>query len=608
MVGVATLLTRLYKDVGRVTDLQISDQGTHWQLTSDHAPLTVAELQQLTPFPILHFLATERERAKLPHSSFVPFFDYTAEQDQRKAYIEALNFVPVVYRRPGASFASDDPDLQSQLETIHAKQPDRRLILFEAINQTKITPSYNDLVWRWHALGQYPEVFCKVMGLLLRLYSVTPHPYLALANEFRTLHMQAHLGSLDATLLQIVNPTTGKGLNSVKLGSVAPGALTGFWLIEFLKFAGFFEVALPQRIQNNNDRKTYVVRVNNLSYSQLVRITRRFQRVVWSNSSMKLDVIAVLWLAKVVIEDYRDALIDKSITSHCDGLHPILNIVSGLDIVFYKSLGSAVVTMNIAFLALPAWLFIADTDRAIEEGIADTPQCKEILIEHLEIIGQFDERYGEDASLLHYYRDFLSSRDPNLTAFFYFMHNYTVYIMRAFEKHNYPLIFSTHNLEILMNERDKYAAKHVPLAPLLREKGFRSIARAIRESTITAQYRVAHYGDRRYDVHYGLGRDLVRSLISREMFVVALTDFIYRYNAETARVVTKVVKEQREGSKSQRWYVETAHLEEVIAAIDRYGYKLVGNLLLAYGYSFDSDTRQNKVDSTVLPSDHHDEV
>jgi hypothetical protein len=170
--------------------------------------------------------------------------------------------------------------------------------------------------------------------------------------------------------------------------------------------------------------------------------------------------------------------------------------------------------------------------------------------------------------------------------------------MRHLAKKEYVPLFSTNNLEVLMQARDKHNVEEKPLAPILKEHdGFRNIARAIRESTIRAQYRVAQEGDRRYDIAYGLGQDLARSLNQPESFIAALMDFIRRYNAETAREEEKLARqhggkitlELRRQARLRR-LVTTEDVEDLVAIIDEHGHKVVGNLLLAYGYAFDSST------------------
>ena len=108
------------------------------------------------------------------------------------------------------------------------------------------------------------------------------------------------------------------------------------------------------------------------------------------------------------------------------------------------------------------------------------------------------------------------------------------------------------------------------LSPILESQGFQNIAYAIRQSTVTAQYRKAQ-GDRRYDVRYGLGRDLVRQSQYPTEFIAALSDFLHNYNAENAQVM-----ENRPGP--YRRSIQTSDIEEITHLIDEYGSDVVAKL------------------------------
>ena len=115
------------------------------------------------------------------------------------------------------------------------------------------------------------------------------------------------------------------------------------------------------------------------------------------------------------------------------------------------------------------------------------------------------------------------------------------------------------------------------LGPILESEGFRNIAYAIRQSTVTAQYRKKQ-GDRRYDVRYGLGRDLVRQSQYPSEFIAALSDFLHKFNAENAQVM-----ENRPGP--YRRSIQTSDIEEITRLIDVHGSDVIAKLLVAFGYA-----------------------
>ncbi len=117
------------------------------------------------------------------------------------------------------------------------------------------------------------------------------------------------------------------------------------------------------------------------------------------------------------------------------------------------------------------------------------------------------------------------------------------------------------------------------LSPILEVDGFRNVATAIRQGTIIAQYRRKKFKDRRYDVRYSLGRDLMRQAQYPHDFLIALSEFIQSYNQENAQVM-----ENRKGP--YRPNVTTTDLEEIVALIDSYGSaELIAKMLIAFGYA-----------------------
>lgn len=136
------------------------------------------------------------------------------------------------------------------------------------------------------------------------------------------------------------------------------------------------------------------------------------------------------------------------------------------------------------------------------------------------------------------------------------------------------------------------------LTEILDSPGFINIARAIRESTVRAQYRKNKKNDKRYTVRYGLGRDLVRQSQYPEDFVAALSEFILNYNAENAQVLERY-PEERYPQYKHRWDVQTHDINDILALIDKYGSNLIAKLLVAYGYAREYRAMTEKVEETA---------
>src|SRR5260370_16116497 len=145
-------------------------------------------------------------------------------------------------------------------------------------------------------------------------------------------------------------------------------------------------------------------------------------------------------------------------------------------------------------------------------------------------------------------------------------------------------------------------------------EGFKRIAYAIRQSTVTAQYRRTQLGDRTYEVRYGLGQELMREARYPDKFIAAISRFLQKYNAETAREEEKLANKlaraltpnDRRANKL-RGSVAYTDIDAIAALIDEFGSEQDCSLLVAYGYARDphKDSSQGAtddlVDDTELP-------
>ncbi len=178
--------------------------------------------------------------------------------------------------------------------------------------------------------------------------------------------------------------------------------------------------------------------------------------------------------------------------------------------------------MNLSFIGLPAWIQVHDAQ--------DVMDALEVLTEHESIVRQFDESHSDDVNLLLSYRDFISASD--LWPFFDFTTAYASYIIGQRERTGgHARQFTITNLRRL------FMSTEPKLGKILDSPGFQNIAYAIRQSTVTAQYRRKQQGDRRYDVRYGLNQELARKANYPQDFIAALSEFLHKYNAENAQVM-----------------------------------------------------------------------
>ena len=528
----------------------------------------LATLQQLCPW-----LLTKNNGPAPTHLSII---DYEAERMHNQHYYDRLK----VLQKEGISIKQLSDDGRAELE---AMAPREFWPVVALINQMSAISAYNKAVERWAACA---SVFPQVVDVLLTLFDGKPRAIERAETQWQKLAKQYGLEqspALPAT--QIVNPEQGKGANRAKADALTIGGMDGFWLLEYFKYVGLYVTALPRTVRTLKDRKTYIVvpSRDGLAFGVHQNIFTLFQKELWANSSVKMDILAVLGYTRLLVSEWEGAQLSSGRRRRPS------DYVEGLAIASYKDLGSAFAVMNVAILRLPDWVpWPSSVDQAttIRERIIDA---------HLMMIRMLDEKKSEEERLLRSYRDFLSSRDPHLSAFFDFTTDYARHAMRRMSKRQPVFRLSvSHIKEIVMaNEPRRAREGLLPLAAILESQGFRNIATAIRLSTVTQQYYKAKHDDSTYDIRYGLADDLRRHSRNRDEFVAALSDFLGDYLKENARVMERMLKQGNENYR-KRIPVSTDDLTEIAALIDTYGAPTIANLLIAYGYA--RDTREKDVD------------
>lgn len=520
-------------------DVLIQDTGPYYQLTCTPALARSTVEVSKGVFP-LKAIATAKNRDKLPAD--LPSYltvDYEQERERVNLFFAA--------RKTGGNGG------------VLPERPHPHWDIFRAIN----TPGgpligYNSLALDWWAIRQaHPEVLL----LLLDLYSNTPNDYESAENRWKELDKQHGWGiKAQATCQQLYNPDQGKGQNRTKADALSIGNQSALWLVEWLKAVGFYEAALTRQVRGAKDRKTFVVAPRELTFSENRAIMNRFiDKMQVSESPTRFDILAALRYASALLEHFTN---EPGGLARLLGLQQVKKrVVAGFRTAFYKDLGNATATMNLAFLALPGWIEVHSREE-VDLYIS-------LLSELESFVRQFDEGHSDAFTLLQHLRDFVSGDD--LDAFFRFTNAFPAYLMGQLERNRFARRLTTEFIERLVMSTEKR------LTRILESPGFQNIAYAIRQSTVTAQYRKKQ-GDRKYDVRYGLGQELARKARYPESFIAALSDFLHKYNAENAQVM-----ETRSGP--YRRSVKTSDIDEIVALIDEFGSETVANLLIAYGYA-----------------------
>lgn len=579
--GFASLLAQVLERAGKAQEVMLIDQGSHYVVQTETA-LDDADIDAFGNAAFVRHLDTSTQAAALG-GHYGQGFPYDAERQKRDQYQEKRRALPAASRRPDA-LLSGDPFLAEIAEL----EPHTLLPLYLVINQMKVAPSFNDPAVRWRELP--PALAAAHIRLLLELFAARPNPLEQTVAAWEGLAKEHSLGGAEMTMLQVINPTTGKGAARSKANALTIGGLDGFWLLELLKFAGFFLLAHPQTVSGSKDRKTYVLRPLHISVGMIDGFMRRFRSVLWSSTPAKLDVLAVLRLTQVILTDERGALgLGAEQRRRRRRLKPA-DRVHGFDVTFYKDMGSAFAVMNIAALNLPEWI---DAPGTLDEA----DRWLRVLKEHIDVIGSIQARKGEERTdeyeLLRRYRDFLSSR--TVEPFLDFAALFAPYLSRKIERGEYIRRFSVETLEelIRMTKAD--------FTPVITSEGFRNIADAIRHSTVTLQFQKGNGKTVNFDIRYGLAQDLVRHADYADDFIAALSEFITKYNNETAQ------KFETSKSAIRRKRITENDIEEIVQLLAKgFSPKTLARLLVAFGSAKtgkDQDEPKSGPEAEIPPND-----
>ncbi|MGA9351860.1 MAG: hypothetical protein WBW48_24075 [Anaerolineae bacterium] len=559
--GLAVVVDDVLKRAGGrgQSSVHLSDKGAYYCLdftpTLDDARLTAVS----APYMPARVIRTRKNAAKLP-PGLPPqvIVDYEVERDKRTEFFEIRKGLP-----KEAQIALARGEDHPALAALRGKDPHEHWEVFRAINPPALI-GYNKLMIQWWVVQ---EALPEVLMLLRDLFAQTPNDLAAAGTAWKGLDKTHGWGiKAETTVAQIYNPSQGKGQNRAKADNLRMDNIKdAFWLVEWLKAVGFYHAALTKQLRGVRDRKTYVLAPSKIDLGESDKIMRVFQgRMARVETAIRSDVLASIRYTQAMLEFTRQqegASLKARLFKH----RQPSRVVFGFHSAFYKDLGQSVATMNLSFIGLPGWIQV--------EGEGDVEDALNVLTEHEAVVDQFDESHGDAYNLLLLYRDFLSGND--LRPFFEFTTAYSGYLISQKERGgSYVPQFTTTNLRRLIMSSQE--APH--LSKILETPGFQNVAYAIRQATVTAQYR-KQQGDRRYDVRYGLGQQLTRKAAYPNDFVAELADFLAKYNAENAQVM-----EKRPGP--YRRSIRTSDIDDIVALIDDFGdSRLICNLLVAYGYA-----------------------
>jgi hypothetical protein len=547
--GLAGMLHRLLDRVDAPGEVTLRDVGPCYAVELSQ-PIEEAWLDQDVYFDLFPFFDTGTAKGMPP--GMHPVVDYPAEQERVNTYFEMRRNLPTELRRP------DAPDDHPAIQAMNQYKPRPHWPIWAALRPMRAVDVYNKLAAWWFQNRKHAG---ELLRIILTMCAEHPNRVEEAEAAWKALKKTQGLAGEDrVTAVQLFNPGAAKGANAPKPSGPGVGGLKSFWLLELLKVLGMYEAGLPLGVQGVRDRKSYVLVPLEMEMSAHRAVFKDFRSTLFSRSAIKMDILASLRYTRAFLR-HCEANREGSLAQRFFGRGP-QHFVAGLAVAFYKDMGQALAVLNQSQINLPGWIQVSTPDE-IKDWL-------DVLEEHEQVIRPLDEGQGEGYTLLSVYRDFLSARD--LEPFWEFTGHYAGYRMSRMERRQWAPPFTTENLRrVIMGTERK-------LKPILDSPGFQNVAYAIRHSTVIPQYRKGRGEARTYDIRYGLGAELKRKANYADEFIQALSDFMQSYNQENAQIAeTRGVQYRRN--------LTTDDVQQIVALVDEYGAKTVGNLLVAYGYA-----------------------
>ncbi len=525
-IGQADLLRKIETVTGEYRQVTIKDGGDSYYLEVIPG-ITPEDFERWQPEPGYIYIKVKKDDDDSP----LVYYDYEDAQEKEKVYREFQK-------------ALDKKKIENtlQMQGLDAPlPPPEDLSVIKTYNSMRMgSNSYNVLHKVLRETEHLSQLVQYKLGMLENIHSSWEKPL-----------------KKAASVLQLFNPIAGKGTHRPKPDSASAGSFSdklADWFEEWMKFKAMHLALLTYPI--GDDTKVLVAAPGEITVSDLELIRRELlkQRIY---GSVWLDIQAVFHTVRLLIKHSREYSGEQASLSFFEAAPN--KVIKGLYSAYFKSLGKASAVMNVSFLALPGWFPI--------KGKKDAEDWLNIIGEHERCLKSLDESISGDIPILLAYREFLST--GNLSPGLDFFARYGTHFMQRKDQNKWAEAFTIQNVRRLFMA---YA-----LGDIIENEGFKNVARAIRRATVNAQLRKAATGKTPFEIQYGLAQQWKRKVKFKDQFIIELSDFCQKYNAESARSM--------EVGRERRALISDDDLTQVICLIEKHSSELVGMLLLAYGYA-----------------------
>jgi hypothetical protein len=538
MLGLAKLIADALGEIGKSPRIQLIDEGTQYRIQFPKA-IDLDALSRMPYFnPFRPVVGAKTNRDGIPAET--RYFDVVAETEKRKLYREYL--YQTGSKKQWTEETPPTPNAKTQNGAILVSLRHER--------------NHNDL---WMDSWQLKENFGELLLYTIQKFSTNPR--------------KTNLSIPDqANAVKIYLPNTVQGVNRTKADTNTVGSQKAEWLDLWLIANGFFNYALSERIkiaEGTYDWRVVALEPKDISlklYTTVLDELRSKNPPGGGHGVPRFDVELVIGICLKLLEkhsakarDYPedpDSFYDKSVNE----------FIGRFKGTHFNSKGQVYGVKEVFSLGLPYWIR--------PENYSELQEYIALLSEHLEVIKTLTVEEGH-SDLLSSYRDFITG--TTIRQFFPFQRRYADYVVRRLAEGKYTRPFTKRGLDT-MTKND------IEVTKITTDPSFLRIARAINQATVYAGEVRTKEGTQRleWDRNYGLAQLLSTQSGSKRDFIIAITDFLAKYEAENLRLQEKLLKQ---GKPLTRVWPKKEDIDRLLQIIENNDHVLVANLLIAYGYA-----------------------
>ena len=552
--GVANLISKVLSEISH--KIIINDKDSYYEIISNKG-ISNEIINDLKYFQVVKFIQKD-EKVKPPKNIGQDFYNYPVQRDLRKQ--RKLELEKAFKDSKSKDYASKKKLILAKYQSEKAVQP--IMDEYDVFAQLISNP-YAAFLKLYNNFETNQAYFKTLITEILNQYLPKDNQF---SSDYAELVKTKKIKLEEkATMLQLLNPNQGKGLNKSKATGMSAGNLKGGWIKETMKVSGALKLGMicqSVKVGGSYDLKVFVPAFNNIQLSRKTQILKKFKRSARSNSPIKLDIFNML------------NIIDLFIESHPKYKDSVKNTLLGLYSVYQKDLGQNKAVANIGFLETPDFIKIESED--------DGEDWRDFIENQKKVINGITE-LGDAMIGLLAYRNFLSG--SNINEYFKFNYWYAAYLMHELSNKKQTYV-TTNKIEIL---NKIFILMDNSFKDIIENEGFLSIAAAIRKSTVSLQY--TPKDQRKFDVQYGLAQKLQNKSKSPQDLIAFVSEFIAKYNSDTARQFEKKGQYFRANVKNQE-------LQQFYVLADKVDSKVLGAMLAAYGFALNKKDKpeENKQD------------